>query len=161
MDIIDHFSKWSYSYLLKTKDSAAVLSENKSFIDINGLFKIFQTDNGLEFNNLLKTYLENLNIKYVRGSPYHTQINGCVEALHKSIKNFLLNEYNSNKENFNIEISLIDACNYHNSKVSTFFHKIWQPNFLRNITDQKIIEEVKLNVVNSIIRKIKNVKLLK
>ena len=111
--------------MLKTKDSATVLSKNKSFIDINGLFKIFQTDNGLEFNNLLKTYLENLNIKYVRGSPYHPQSNGCVEALHKSIKNFLLNEYNSNKENFNIEISLIDACNYHNSKVSTFFHKIW------------------------------------
>ena len=110
--------------MLKTKDSAAVLSENKSFIDINCLFKIFQTDNGLEFNNLLKTYLENLNIKYVRGSLYHPQSNGGVEAFHKSIKNFLLNEYNSNKENFNIEISLIDACNYHNSKVSTFFHKI-------------------------------------
>ena len=78
--------------MLKTKDSAILLSKIKSFIDINGLYKIFQTDNGLEFNNnLLKTYLENLNIKYVRGSPYHPQINGCVEALHKSIKNFLLN----------------------------------------------------------------------
>ena len=78
--------------MLKTKDSAILLSKIKSFIDINGLYKIFQTDNGLEFNNnLLKTYLENLNIKYVRGSPYHPQSNGCVEALHKSIKNFLLN----------------------------------------------------------------------
>ena len=55
--------------------------------------KIFQTDNGLEFNNNnLKLFLENENIKYIRSAPYHPQTNGCVEALHKQMKNFSLDE---------------------------------------------------------------------
>ena len=35
LDIIDHFSKWLYSYLLKSKDSELVVSKIKSFININ------------------------------------------------------------------------------------------------------------------------------
>ena len=43
---------------------------------MNGPCKIFQTDNGLEFNNFeLKIYLENINIDYIRSAPYHPQSN--------------------------------------------------------------------------------------
>ena len=76
LDIIDHFSKWSNSYLLKNKESQLVLAKIKSFILMNGPCKIFQMDNGLEFNNFnLKIYLENLNIDYIGSAPYHPQSN--------------------------------------------------------------------------------------
>ena len=60
LDIIDHFSKWMSSYLLKNKSADLVLDKIKSFIRSNGTCDIFQTDNGKEFNNqILKIYLEN------------------------------------------------------------------------------------------------------
>ena len=84
LDIIDHFSNWMCSYLLKKKSADLVLAKIKSFIRSNGTCDIFQTDNGKEFNNqILKIYLENNNIKFLRSSPYHHQSNGCREDVHK------------------------------------------------------------------------------
>ena len=72
------------TFLLRNKTADLVLSKIKSFIRNNGQCQIFQTDNGKEFNNIvLKTYLENNNIKYLRSAPYHPQSNGCCEAVHK------------------------------------------------------------------------------
>lgn len=74
-----------------------MLSKIKSFINANGPCQLFQTDIDLEFNNVnLKVYLEYLNIKFIRGAPYHPRSNGCCEALHKQIKEFLLEEYENN-----------------------------------------------------------------
>jgi len=76
-DVFYHFSKCSQNYLLKNKESELILSKIKTFININGPCKIFQTDNGSEFNNnILKLYLENLNIKYIHSAPFHSQSNG-------------------------------------------------------------------------------------
>ena len=87
LDVIDHFSKWCYFFLLKNKGASLVLSKMKSFFEINGKPELFPTDNGKEFkNNKLKYYLENHNIKYIISTPYHPQSNGCCEALHKEIK---------------------------------------------------------------------------
>ena len=78
LDIIDHFSKWMGSYLLRNKTSELVLSKIKIFFRENGKCEIFQTDNGKEFNNvILKTYLDNNNVKYLRSASYHPQANGC------------------------------------------------------------------------------------
>ena len=89
LDIIDHFSKWMSSYLLRNKSADLVLAKIKSFIRSNGTCDIFQTDNGKEFNNqILKIYLENNNSKFLRSSPYHPQSNGCCEAVHKEMKIF-------------------------------------------------------------------------
>ena len=52
LDIIDHYSKWLYSFLLKNNSADMVLSKIKLFININGPSEIFQTDNGGEFVNL-------------------------------------------------------------------------------------------------------------
>ena len=78
LDIIDHFSKQLSFFLLKNKAAELVLSKIKTFFRDNKPCEIFQTDNGLEFNNtLLKTYLEDNKIKYLRSAPYHPQTNGC------------------------------------------------------------------------------------
>ena len=66
LDIVEHFSKWCYSYLLPDKSMKLVLSKIKLFILNFGKCKIFQTDNGIEFKNKeLRFYLENENIKQI------------------------------------------------------------------------------------------------
>ena len=99
LDIIDHFSKWDYSYLLEDKTMFLVISKIKLFIMNFGKCKIFQSDNGTEFKNLeLKIFLENEDIKQVFSRVYHPQSNGVVEAIHKTVRKFLLNEYKIKKK---------------------------------------------------------------
>ena len=45
LDIIDHFSKWEYSYLLEDKTMFLVISKIKLFIMNFGKCKIFKMDN--------------------------------------------------------------------------------------------------------------------
>ena len=72
-----------------------------------GKWKIFQTDNGTEFKNAeLKTFLENEGIKQIFSRLFHPQSNGAIEAVHKSVKKYLANEYQIQKKKFNIELSL-------------------------------------------------------
>ena len=51
LDIIDHYSKWLYCYLLPDKTMVKVVSKIKVYIMNFGKCKIFQTDNGTEFKN--------------------------------------------------------------------------------------------------------------
>ena len=58
MDIIDHYSKWLDSYLLRNKTAPLFLSYIKKYLMNIGICQIFQTDNGSEFNNqILKIFL--------------------------------------------------------------------------------------------------------
>ena len=153
IDIIDHYSKFMLSYLLKNKTADLVLSKIKNFMLVNGDCKIFQTDNGLEFNNhLLKIFLENKNILYLRSAPYHPQSNGCCEAVHKEIKKFLNNYYEKNKYNFNIEIALEEAIEYHNTRIIDATK--YSPIFLRENYDKDLVDQVIRNIISSMKRKI-------
>ena len=153
LDIIDHFSKWSYSFLLKNKEAKLVTVKIKAFLVMNGIPEVFQTDNGTEFRNMeLKIFLENNNITYITSAPYHPQSNGCCEALHKEIKKYLLDELDKAGKNFDIDISVENAIEYHNTRVlKSTGHK---PIDIRNTTDVNIINEVVLNLVKSMKRKI-------
>ena len=61
----------------------------------DGVCKIFQTDNGPDFNN------------------QHLKINGCFEAAHKEIKNFIINYYEKYKTSFEIEIGIQEPVESH------------------------------------------------
>ena len=41
-DIIDHYSKWMFSFLLKNNEAELILSKIKLFINMNGNYQIFQ-----------------------------------------------------------------------------------------------------------------------
>ena len=154
LDIIDHFSKWMCSYLLKNKTADLVLAKIKSFIRANGKCEIFQTNNGKEFNNqTLKIYLDNNNIKYLRSAPYHPQTNGCCEAVHKEIKNYLLYLKEKEKDLFDLDIAIEEAIDFHNNRIlkNTGF----KPADLKDIEDENIINEVISNIIRSMQRKIK------
>ena len=67
----------------------------------------FQTDNGKDFNNqILKIYQDNNNIKYLRSAPYHPQTNGCCEAVHKEIKNYLLDLRENQQDLFDLDVAI-------------------------------------------------------
>ena len=104
-------------FLLKNKTAVRVVSKIKSFIRYNGRpCLIFQTDNSKGFNNIiLKIYLVNNNIKYLRSAPYYSKSNGCCDAVHKEIKKYLLLSKQVQKESFDLEISLEEAIDFHNN----------------------------------------------
>ena len=90
LSIVDHFSKYGWVVVLTNKKSKTVLKVIWECLKITGKPTILQTDNGGEFNNeLLKKFLEQNNIQYVRGSPYHPQSQGAVESFNRTIQNFL------------------------------------------------------------------------
>ena len=141
MDLIDHFSKWlGQYYLLKNKEAELILAKIKFYIGSNGVCKIFQSDNGKEFNNnMIKIYLENNNIIYICSAPYHPESKGCYEAVHKEIKTFLLDELEK-KDNFDIDISIGNAIECHsNRKLNSI---VYEPVILRNATNKNVIEPV-------------------
>ena len=118
LDVIDHFSKFLYSYLLKDKSMESVLSKIKIHFFNHGKCKFFQTDNGSEFKNReLKIYLENENICQIFSSIRHPQTNGCVEATHKTVRSNLLKKLKVQKNNFDIEIALTDFLIMYNNSV--------------------------------------------
>ena len=154
LDIIDHFSKWDYSYLLEDKTMFLVISKIKLFIINFGKYKIFQTDYGTEFKNLeLKIFLENEDIKQVFSRVYHPQSNGAVQAIHKTVRKFLLNEYKIKNKNFNIDIALADFMIFYNNNIHSSTKR--KPIDIKDIENEKEINEINLNIIKSMSRKIK------
>ena len=155
LDIIDHFSKWLSCYLLTDKTMVNVVSKIKMYILNFGKCKIFQTDNGAEFKNAeLKTFLDNEGIKLIFSRPYHPQSNGAVEAVHKSVKKYLTNEYKKHKEKFNIEISLENFLIEYNNSIHSATKR--KPIEIKDLDDLDEIEEINLNIIKSMSRKLKD-----
>ena len=155
LDIVDHFSKWYYGYLLKTKTKEEVLKKIEIFCELFGTPKILQTDNGGEFkNNDLENFCEENNIKLIHSSPYHPQTNGSVEATHKEIQKFICMEYLKKQKKFNIEESLFEIIKIHNNKTHSSTKRI--PKEIRDLTDKNEIEIIKKEIIKELQRKNKN-----
>ena len=68
-NIIDHFSKFGMSFLLKNKDSKTYL---KTTLECNGYPTELGSDNDKEFcNELVENYLKEKSINYIQGTPYN------------------------------------------------------------------------------------------
>ena len=127
LDIIDHFSKWAYSYLLLDKSMKLVLSKIKLFI--------------LNLKNKeLRLYLENENIKQIFSRVYHPQSNRAVEAFHQSVRNYLLKELMIKKDKFNIEIAFEEFIIFHNNTTHSITKS--KPIDIKDIEDVEEINEV-------------------
>ena len=124
LDLVDHFSKFLFCYLLENKTMPLVVSKIKLFFLEYGKCKIFQTDNSLEFKNKeLRIFLENEGIKLIFSRPRHPQKNGCVESIHKIVRKNLLIDYYKNKNNFYIDISLTNFLIFYNNSINTVTKK--------------------------------------
>ena len=155
LDIIAHFSKWYYGYLLKTKTAEEVLKNIEIFMENFGKCKILQTDNGTEFKNtLLERYCLENNIKLIHSSPYHPQTNGACEVVHKEIMKYIYTEYLKNKSDFNIEDELFNIIKIHNNKIHSSTKRI--PKEIRDIEDINEINDINEEIVKTISKKNKN-----
>ena len=65
-NIIVHFSKYTFNYLLENKESDNILDCIKDCFKNNGLSQELGTDNGKEFcNRKLKNYLDSNKVKFI------------------------------------------------------------------------------------------------
>lgn len=56
--------------------------------------QILQIDRGVEYNNkIIYNFCNVYNIKHILSSPYHPQINGVVEVIHKEIRKNVIISY--------------------------------------------------------------------
>ena len=89
--MFDHFSKLGWVVTMKDKCAHTVFRAIKSWIVTHAKSFILQTDNGKEFvNEHLKSFLEKLDKHHIRGSPYHPQSQGAVEAFNLTVQNIYI-----------------------------------------------------------------------
>lgn len=159
LDIVDHFSKWYYGYLLFSKEAEEVFKNMEIFLENFGYPKILQMDNGGEFkNNIIKTFCEDNNISIIYSSPYHPQTNGACEITHKEIQKYICNEFLKDKKNFDIETALFNIIKIHNNKKHSTTKRI--PKDIRDIENKEEIDMIKNEIVKTLEKKNKNVDIL-
>ena len=91
LNIIDHFSKYAFSYILEKKTADIVLDKIKDCFLNHGYPEEFGTDNGPEFSNRkLNEFLLSKNIKLIHGKAFNPRSQGSVERLHRTLKINLL-----------------------------------------------------------------------
>lgn len=121
---------------------------------INRIPRNLQSDNGKEFKNgILQSYLRIINVNHIFQKPYQPQTNGIVERYNGIIKNKLINIFHrSTLNNFNLDRENQKIIKEHNStkKSST----LYIPEEIRNIDDINIINQININIIKSMKRKI-------
>ena len=154
LDIIDHFSKWLFSYPLKEKTGKEVLLNLRKYLISFGICKKLQTDNGLEFKNvLINNFCIDNQIERIFSPPYTPEANGCIESAHKIVQKFVNSYYyTKSKDEFSLEEAIIDAVEFHNNNKHTSTQ--YTPSFLKDCTEDNIIEEVKSNILKNVGKKI-------
>ena len=149
LSIVDHFSKYGWVVVLPNKKSKTVLKAIRECLKITGKPTILQTDNGGEFNNeLLKKFLEQNNIQYVRGSPYHPQSQGAVESINRTIQNFLYLAKDMQGSEFDLNDSVYDFIMHYNNRIHTST-KFKPQEVFQNIMNEDMKKKVQENIIKS------------
>jgi len=147
-NIIDHFSKYGMSYLIENKESNTIYIYLKKALECNGYPEEIGCDNGAEFKNrLIENYLHDNNIKFIHGTPYNPHSQGVVERFHKTIKDSLLCLYSDGPDSFDIVENLDIVIKKYNNHIHRSTK--YSPNKIFYSDNQKLFEEVLLNIKNS------------
>jgi hypothetical protein len=117
---VDHFSKFSVAYPLRTKHSAEVANCMANFIAIFGPMGKLQCDNGGEFKGALGVLMKEYGIQIIRSRPRHPQSNGAVESGNGTLKSRLegwMMDHQSTKWTTGL-VSTIISLNTHTSETT-------------------------------------------
>ena len=147
--MIDHFSKYGWIVVLSDKSATTVLRAIKACIATHGKPESLQTENGSEFvNKELKMYLSKNRIHHIRGSPYHPQSQGAVEAFNRTVQNYLYLAKDMNEDEFILEDSILDFLLYYNNRVHTTTR--YSPyDIMEKRSDEKTMKKVRENTLKS------------
>jgi len=122
IDVIDHFTKYLWSYPVKNNNAQNALYCIKNFCMMVGYPKILQSDNGLEYkNNIIKNFCENNNIKQIFSSLRHPETNGVIEVSHQEIRKNVILEFSRYPDNFDLNNTILDAINILSSHGDSLF----------------------------------------
>ena len=92
MNVIDHFSKFLWSFPLKNKSGALVAFNLQRLFMVDGSPSILASDNGVEFRNSEMTELcERFNVEQRHGQPYASNSQGAVERVNSTIRSSIFN----------------------------------------------------------------------
>lgn len=154
--IIDIYSKFAFTFTMKSKSAIEVESKLRKFIYENGAMKILQCDNGKEFiNSEIQKLCDEFKIRKIHGRPRHPQSQGQVERLNQTICRSLQKHlYESNTKRwigildkviYNYNISIHSA-----TKKSPFelFHRRKGYN-TTIIPDDEIAQDIKETQINT------------
>ena len=121
--VIDDYSRYIISWkLFATMSSTDVQETLDMALEKTGAHKIkirlrprLLSDNGpCYLSKELKDYLDDRDIKHIRGKPYHPQTQGKIERYHRSLKNVVtLENYYFPGE---LQIAISEFVNYYNDK---------------------------------------------
>ena len=145
--IKDHFSKFSWSYLLENKTSLSILKYTEKFFSKYGECIEMGTDNGWEFvNHILINFLTEKKIKLINGSPYDPHTQGSVERIHREIRKGLLCALLEDTKNFDLKKSLKNVMNNYNNNVNIITKYI--PLEIFYSTNESLLKNVYDNTFN-------------
>ena len=160
LNIIDHFSKYAWSFIQSTKSSEETFKNIKNFIDKNGPPEIIQCDNGGEFkNNLFKKFCEESNISLIHGADRYPQSKGAIESFNKHIKNLLKIIKLKDKDKFNLENAVKNAILIYNNSTHSVI-KV-KPKNAFNFSNKKDLEQIVKNQLKSQENKFKDLEPIK
>ena len=147
LNIIDHFSKYGFSYLLENKTADKVYGVIEACLNKNGFPHELGTDNNTEFlNKKLKQFLSINDVKFIHGKSFHPRSQGCVERLHRTFKIKLICEKLEYGDSFDIiKSNNMILFNYNNSVHSTTGYKPIEVFFS---TSDNLYGEVFTNTLN-------------
>jgi hypothetical protein len=101
-NLIDHFTKYVWCVAFPTRDAPPIIAAIKQIfeVDAKGPFKLWQHDNGGEFNSdEMKNLIQNFyGATDIRSAPYHPQTNGVCERANQTIKGALKQRMSDNGE---------------------------------------------------------------
>ena len=115
--VLDDYSRfivtWKLCSTMKADDVIDTLDDALIKTNLNQSRPKLLSDNGSCYiSNQLADYLQDLDIKHVRGRPLHPQTQGKIERYHRSMKNIVkLDNYYSPGQ---LENKLIDFVKYYN-----------------------------------------------
>ena len=105
-------------------------------------FKSILIDNFCIENNIERIYLP----------PFHPLANGAVKLAQKIIQKYFNDYFYSYKEEFSIEMAILDGIEFHNSNVHSF--TLYIPLELKDTDDKTFIEVVRDNIKKTVGKKI-------
>lgn len=86
LHIIDHFSKYSCTFPLRSKEASETARRMATWIGFFGPPKILQCDNGGEFRGATLALLQGWGIRVINGRPRHPETQGLVEKANSTFK---------------------------------------------------------------------------
>lgn len=146
-NIIDHTSKYVGSFLLENKKGESILKCIKNFFDDVGYPIEMAFDNGKEFiNSALTNYLNEKNIRIIKGKPYHPKSQGVCERIHRTIRKGLIIKYIENRNKFDLVTELNNVVKEYNRTTHTVTK--YTPIEIFYSTNKLLLDEVYKNTVD-------------